>query len=170
MILFHGSCKKFNKIDLNECKQGSDFGQGFYLTHDKSTAKNWMIQLYSKGISKSMNVGRYLYSFDIDISELKKEFTYKLFTVSAEYFYYIICNRNGLPCLNYDIIEGPIADNRLKYILDRYQSMHNNGLVTDRKLFDLAKEATKLTPFNQICIKNQKIIDKLNRCLQRSDL
>lgn len=32
MLLYHGSFTQVSEIDLNKCKQGKDFGRGFYVT------------------------------------------------------------------------------------------------------------------------------------------
>lgn len=36
MILYHGSNTKVEAVDLSRCRPNKDFGQGFYLTPDKS--------------------------------------------------------------------------------------------------------------------------------------
>lgn len=42
MLLYHGSYAKVENIDLKKCKQGKDFGRGFYLTSSYEQAKNFV--------------------------------------------------------------------------------------------------------------------------------
>lgn len=169
MIVFHGSYKKFTSFDLSKCKAGSDFGQGLYFTTDKTTAINWATQLYNK-YSSVPHAGKYLYSCTIDLAEIKTMYNYKHFNLSVEWFDYIISNRNNLHCLQYDIIEGPIADNKLHIWMDKYQSLRNSNTVTEHELFRIAQQSVKLTPTNQICIKNESIVNILNSNLRRTTL
>ncbi len=42
MLLFHGSYTPVEKIDLERCAKGKDFGRGFYLTSDLNQARNFI--------------------------------------------------------------------------------------------------------------------------------
>ena len=39
MRLYHGSNMAIDVIDLSRCRPNKDFGQGFYLSPDRSTAE-----------------------------------------------------------------------------------------------------------------------------------
>ena len=42
MLLFHGSYTPVEKIDLERCVKGKDFGRGFYLTSDLNQTRNFI--------------------------------------------------------------------------------------------------------------------------------
>ena len=42
MLLYHGSYTAVEKIDINKCAAGKDFGKGFYVTSDLDQAKNFI--------------------------------------------------------------------------------------------------------------------------------
>ncbi len=42
MLLYHGSYVPVEKVDLNKCDAGKDFGRGFYLTADKKQAQSFI--------------------------------------------------------------------------------------------------------------------------------
>ena len=44
MTLYHGSYIEVTNPDLSRCRDGKDFGRGFYLTSDKNQAKRFVSQ------------------------------------------------------------------------------------------------------------------------------
>ena len=42
LLLYHGSYAPVEKVDLDKCQPGKDFGQGFYLTTDQQQAKGFI--------------------------------------------------------------------------------------------------------------------------------
>lgn len=53
MLLYHGSYAKVENIDLKKCKQGKDFGRGFYLTSSYEQAENFV----PLSVKKQVNIG-----------------------------------------------------------------------------------------------------------------
>jgi len=41
MKVYHGSYTAIDKIDLEQCEVGRDFGRGFYVTNIRSQAEYW---------------------------------------------------------------------------------------------------------------------------------
>ena len=42
MLLYHGSFTQVPQIDLHKCRQGKDFGRGFYLTSSYQQAQQFV--------------------------------------------------------------------------------------------------------------------------------
>ncbi len=53
MFLYHGSYTEVSSIDLSKCKQGKDFGCGFYLTSSYKQARSFV----PLSINKQINEG-----------------------------------------------------------------------------------------------------------------
>lgn len=54
MLLYHGSYVPVEKIKLDKCAIGKDFGQGFYLTADKQQAENFIKTSLLKAKAKNL--------------------------------------------------------------------------------------------------------------------
>ena len=107
-VLYHGS--KFDVI-LPAWNRGSrfrDFGQCFYTTYDKATAKDWADKLETL----TPVINKYALNLkSIQTSDLK----IKRFNADAEWAEFVYNNREN-PRFHrpmYDIIIGPIADRGL---------------------------------------------------------
>lgn len=53
MMLYHGSYSRIDKIDLNKCADGKDFGKGFYLTDDFDQSRGFI----RNSLRKAKNIG-----------------------------------------------------------------------------------------------------------------
>lgn len=42
MLLYHGSFVEISKVELEKCKQGKDFGRGFYVTSSYEQARSFV--------------------------------------------------------------------------------------------------------------------------------
>lgn len=110
MILYHGSNIDIEIIDLAKSKPNKDFGKGFYLSENESQAQEM-------AVFKSMQLGGTpvvsKFEFDRNImadSSLK----IKVFTdYSEEWADFVLANRDGCPVERYDIVYGPIANDKV---------------------------------------------------------
>ncbi|MBO6004902.1 MAG: DUF3990 domain-containing protein [Verrucomicrobia bacterium] len=120
MILYHGSNKEIDVIDLSLSRPNKDFGKGFYLSSDKEQAVSFAkFKASSNGGDPVITA----YSFDetvMDSNELKV----KVFTeYSKEWAEFVFANRNsvtGNSVHDYDIVYGPIANDRVGVQVLRY--------------------------------------------------
>jgi len=120
MILFHGTNIDFDKIDLAKSNRFKDFGQGFYLTDIRRQAEEMARKrtLQSGGMPI---VQEYEFNAENLDSDLVK--VLKFDNPSAQWAEFIYKNRNRHKPVfkhNYDIVIGPIADDGVAYLLDRY--------------------------------------------------
>lgn len=113
MILYHGSNTEIHTIDLNQSMRGKDFGQGFYLSEDQRQAEEMAtFKTLQFGGSPIVN------AFEFDETLLSNSLlNTKIFDgYSLEWAEFIFANRNNMtdiPIHEYDIVYGPIADDRV---------------------------------------------------------
>ncbi len=125
MKLYHGSNVKIEKIDLCRGRVGKDFGRGFYLSSDKQQAA----VMAQTAVEREGHGVPFLNCFDFDESCLKSgTLRVKVFEgYSQEWAEFIVANRNNRTdkqVHDYDIVYGPIADDRVGLQLRRFQNMY----------------------------------------------
>lgn len=119
MKLYHGTNVDFQKIDLQKSKPNKDFGKGFYLSSEYVQAMDMAIIKTEQLETGAPIVQTYEIS-DYDFSRLK---VLKFNDYSEEWAKFILCNRNNMsstPVHNYDVVVGPIANDRVGLQLWRY--------------------------------------------------
>lgn len=120
MKVYHGSYTEIKAVDLSQCEPYKDFGKGFYVTKFKEQAEFWANR---KGFPyKNKGV---VSEFDFVFDELvTRNCKFKRFeTYSEEWFDFVIHNRNRkstIPAHDYDIVEGPVADDKVQRRIDDY--------------------------------------------------
>ena len=121
MILYHGTNADFGEIDLAKSKPNQDFGQGFYLSREYAqamdTAKTKVEQLES-----GFPIVLTYEADDVAMAELK---VLRFDEYSEEWAKFILLNRNNASrqaAHDYDIVIGPIANDRVGVQLWKYES------------------------------------------------
>ena len=120
MKLYHGTNVEFDEIDLRQSNKYKDFGQGFYLTDIRGQA----IELAQK---RAVRDGGYpvLQEYEFDESYLAdrdlKVLRFERPTKEWAEFIYKNRSRKISFTHDYDIVFGPIADDGVAYLLDRYE-------------------------------------------------
>lgn len=129
MKLYHGSTEDITKIDLSKSKPNKDFGRGFYLSAEKEQAEKLAeYKAFQFGGEPTLNV----FEFDerkLSDSSLK---VLKFDSYSKEWADFVFANRNsktGESIHNYDIVVGPIANDRVGVQVRRYME-HEISLET----------------------------------------
>lgn len=153
MILYHGSVVDISKIDLAKSKPNKDFGKAFYLSDDKQQAME-MAQFRAEfeDVDPVVNV----YEFD---EEVLGQFQIKRFeNYSEEWAHFVYDNRtepNGSTLHDYDIVYGPIANDRIGAQITRYKQ----GYISFEEFLKRIKYIKGITFQWAFC--TQKAIDKL---------
>ncbi len=113
MKLYHGSNIDIAQIDFAKSKPNKDFGRGFYLTENRDQAQQLAEQraLFFGGNSI---VNEYIFDENqLNDGSLKV----KIFDdYSVEWAKFVVANRlnsNPTPTHNYDIVYGPIANDKV---------------------------------------------------------
>lgn len=113
MILYHGSNVAIDVIDLSKSRPGKDFGKGFYLSADENQA----IEMAESKVA-FLGGEPVVTSFEFDESVISsKTLKVKVFeSYTEEWAHFVYENRENFtdnPIHEYDIIYGPIANDRV---------------------------------------------------------
>jgi hypothetical protein len=115
MKLYHGTNIEFAEIELYKCPPKRDFGRGFYLTsiqqHAEERAKD---KVADEGGTKTVME----FNFDFDeIISVEPSLRIKRFDdVNEEWAKFVMYNRlrqEDEPIHEYDIVEGPVANDKM---------------------------------------------------------
>ena len=155
MILYHGTYIFFDSIDLDKCRPFKDFGKGFYLTDLEDQAMKMAVKK-----SKIFNGAPVILKFEFDESFLINGVlkVTKFNKPDKEWAEFIYRNRSRTSHFNhnYDIVTGPIANDGVAYLLDRYEE----GTLS---LNQLAKELEFRDLNNQFFFGTEKALKYLKR-------
>lgn len=128
MILYHGTNMEFEQIDLLKSKPNKDFGQGFYLSRDYVQAKE-MAKIKVDQLEYGSPV---VMSFEVDEEQMSLLKVLRFDDYNEDWAKFILLNRNNTtlePVHDYDIVIGPIANDRVGVQLWKYES-HSIDLPT----------------------------------------
>ena len=125
MILYHGTNEPFEAIDLSHSKPNKDFGRGFYLSADKEQA----IEMAKAKVDQLESGTPTVMAYELDELQMDKLKVLRFDAYSEEWAKFILLNRNNAsskPAHNYDIVIGPIANDRVGVQLWRYETQAIN--------------------------------------------
>ena len=143
MKVYHGSYTAIDEIDLNLCEVGKDFGRGFYVTNLYKQAETWAKR---KGGMKRTKGIVTEFDFNENICRIMKLNVLRFDDYDEKWLEFIVQNRLNdaeQQVHDYDIIEGPVADDRITEQIKDYI----DGIISKEKfLNDLIH-----LPSHQIC-------------------
>lgn len=119
MQVFHGSNVRVETIDLAKSGDFKDFGKGFYVTKIRKHAHQRAMQIARESGGKAV-ITEFKY---YELYPERVNLSLKRFNISKEWIEFVIMNRNreiAQPAHNYDIIEGPIANDKITRQIQRY--------------------------------------------------
>jgi hypothetical protein len=156
MRVYHGSYTEIDEIDLSKCELYKDFGQGFYVTKIREQAAYWANR---KGRIAKCKSHITEYNFIESAFEHWKFRVLRFDGYSEEWLDFVVLNRNTsspIPSHNYDIVEGPVADDKVTQRLGKYLegSILKETFLEELKFF-------KHT--HQICLCTQRSLQALER-------
>lgn len=147
MIVYHGSNEVILKPKISFSRNFLDFGKGFYVTTFEEQAKQWALRKASRfGGTAIVNIYDFSLNFhDYKVCNFKNE---------NENWLDFICNcRLGNDSfINYDIIQGRVANDDIFKTIDLYM----NKIWTKEQTIN---ELKYYKENDQICFANQKTID-----------
>ena len=152
MIVYHGSTVKIERPLLAKCRSNTDFGRGFYTTTSKEQAEKWA-KLKQQREGKGLAVIS-VYEVDDSLFESTEFEILKFTKADKDWLEFVYANRKGLKSKHFDIVFGPVANDRLFATITLYEQ----GILTA----DAAIEQLKTyLLFDQISFNSQKAIDYL---------
>ena len=121
MILYHGTNVVFDEIDLTKSKPNKDFGQGFYLSREYTQAMD-MAKIKVEQLESGTPT---ILTFEADEDKMLSLKVLRFDDYSEEWAKFILLNRNNAsrqPAHDYDIVIGPIANDRVGVQLWKYEN------------------------------------------------
>ena len=118
MTLYHGSYTNIDVINLAKAKPYKDFGRAFYLTKFEAQAKAWADRLGkergTKGVVTMFEFDEYAYE-----DESMKVLVFEKY--DGQWLDFVVLNRrNRRQVHDYDIVEGPVADDKVQNRIENY--------------------------------------------------
>jgi hypothetical protein len=164
MILYHGSYTEISVIDLKKSKPYKDFGRAFYLTKYYEQAKIWANRLgrerKKEGIVTEFEFDEYAYE-----DESLKVLIFDEY--NEQWFDFVVFNRSKRnPTHEYDIVEGPVADDDVTQQIDTYLA----GKITKE---DFLTELKYHKPTHQIAfctLESLQMLEKINKNIFVNDI
>lgn len=152
MLLYHGSNIQVSNPQIIESDRRLDFGKGFYLTSSYEQAKRWAeLTVKRRGTGKeAVSVFEFDDTFVSDLKILR--FT----QAQKEWPQYVTLNRKNqeIPNDDYDIVIGPVANDRTMPVISLYFS----------GIYDIEETIKRLMPqklCDQYTFRTEKAIKKL---------
>jgi hypothetical protein len=160
VIVYHGSNVEVMRIDLSKSSKGLDFGSGFYVTVIREQAEDWADKK-SKKYGGEAIVSEFSFNYD---NAFKSSYydTKRFEKYNEEWLDFIVDNRNNTADYNkhnYDIIEGPLADDEVVAIVKSF--LDSGGANPTRE--QLLKELQFREVTHQICFCTIKSLDSIER-------
>lgn len=120
--LYHGSTVDIDSIDLQKSRPNKDFGRGFYLTADRQQA--WRMgefKALTEGGIPTMNTN--LFDETVLKSGELRVLTFDGYTRDwADFIFLNRNNKTNKPAHDYDIVYGPIANDRVGVQIGKYEA------------------------------------------------
>lgn len=158
MKLYHGSNVSIDTIDLKRGRRGKDFGQGFYLSADAMQARMMAERTVDREESGSPILTTY--EFDEAILTSVSDLKVKAFEgYTEEWAEFIMMNRNNKSreqVHDYDIVYGPIADDKVGLQISRYQLQYI-------PMTELIRQLTFVRPMFQFFFGTERAIKLLHK-------
>lgn len=152
MLLYHGSNIEVTNPQIIESDRRLDFGKGFYLTSSYEQAKRW-----AELTVKRRDTGKEVVSvFEFDVSSASELKILHFTQAQKEWLEYVTMNRKNqnIPNDDYDIVIGPVANDRTMPVISLYFS----------GIYDTEETIKRLMPqklCDQYTFRTEKAIQKL---------
>ena len=151
MKLYHGGTTRVHKPVLAKGRSKTDFGKGFYTTTSLEQAEKWAI--IKKNREKIVNA--FVSVFEVDATIFEKDYTILFFEgATAEWLDFVVQNRRGKKTTCYDLIMGPVANDKLYATI----SLFEQGVLSVEATVEQLKTHTL---FNQLSFHSDRAIQEL---------
>jgi hypothetical protein len=121
MILYHGTNKAFGTVDLTKSKRNKDFGQGFYLSREYSQA----MEMAKTKVEQLKSGSPTVLTFEVNEEQMDQLKVLRFDAYTFEWAQFILMNRKNdspQPIHDYDIVFGPIANDRVGVQLWKFEN------------------------------------------------
>ena len=163
MKVFHGSYIKIDKIDLSKCEIGKDFGQGFYVTKNRKQAEFWAER---RGLSNKTEGVVTEFEFNENAFQYFNLKILRFACYDENWLDFVVKNRDTSlpqPTHDYDIVEGPIADDKIATRIITYLK----GKIPKQQFLE---ELKFMKETHQICFCTGRSLQMLNHIKNSNDI
>ncbi|MBR0092042.1 MAG: DUF3990 domain-containing protein [Lachnospiraceae bacterium] len=170
ITLYHGSYVAVETPDLSKCREGKDFGKGFYLTTDKQQARRFVKTTIQKAVNDHvegvdakqgfLSVFRYRQNTEVKIHSFLEADQSWLRCVAGHRRADLLPDEQK-KWRQYDLICGKIANDRTNLVITTFLQ-GGYGDVTSKTAMDFA--ISLLMPErlkNQVCCRNERSLQNL---------
>lgn len=152
MKVYHGSTQVVEYPLAGVGRENLDFGKGFYVTDIYAQAERWssVMAMRRPGSVPVVNI------YELDVEKISSSgYQWLRFDgYNNDWLDFIVSSRSGnQPWLEYDIVEGGIANDR---VFDTIENFMENQITKEVALGRLRFEQ----PNNQLCLLNQHLIEE----------
>jgi len=119
ITLYHGGKEIVHSPEIRRPNRTLDFGPGFYLISSESQAKDWVKRRLDQD-----NVCGYVNIYDFMVTTAKETLNIKIFEQPTdEWLEFVMSNRRNPNFIHdYDIVVGPVANDRVYTAFALYES------------------------------------------------
>jgi hypothetical protein len=154
MQVYHGSYTEITEIDLSKGQVNKDFERGFYVTKFRNHAETWAEIIGSKHdtIGVVTEFKFYERAFTDDVYK-----TLQFNSYNEKWLDFIVLNRDKSTTEqhhDYDIVEGPVADDKVQNRIDQYL----NGEISKDVFLNMLKYHKET---HQICFCTRKSLQMI---------
>ena len=148
MLLYHGSTMAIRKPIISRSRPKTDFGKGFYTTISRDQAEKWaQIKKNREGVDAKGIVS--VFEFDELLLNDETFKTRHFNGADVEWLDFVVGNRRGTITHEYDMVMGPVADDKLYATILLYE----NGILDANAAIEQLKTHQL---FNQLSFHQQK--------------
>ena len=140
ITLYHGTDCDIRTPDPSRGREGTDFGQGFYLTPDVESAKSMASITVDRNGTGRRTVN--IYDFNEEAASAAGLRIRRFVEMDMDWVSFVIANRNferDAPDHNldslYDVVVGFVADDKIRALMRSYRL----GLTTSDKILGILK-------------------------------
>ena len=124
MLLYHGSTMAVRKPIVSRGRGKTDFGKGFYTTTSREQAEKWA-QIKRDRMGDEARAIVSVFELDDAVLNNPAYHTRHFDGATAEWLDFVVGNRRGEVHHNFDLIMGPVANDRLYATITLYE----NGIL-----------------------------------------
>ena len=124
MLLYHGSTMAVRKPIVSRGRGKTDFGKGFYTTTSREQAEKWA-QIKRDRMGDEAHAIVSVFELDDAVLNNPAYHTRHFEGATAEWLDFVVGNRRGEVHHNFDLIMGPVANDKLYATITLYE----NGIL-----------------------------------------
>lgn len=124
MLLYHGSTMTVRKPIVSRGRGKTDFGKGFYTTTSREQAEKWA-QIKRDRMGEEAHAIVSVFELDDAVLNNPAYHTRHFDGATAEWLDFVVGNRRGEVHHNFDLIMGPVANDKLYATITLYE----NGIL-----------------------------------------